>query len=69
MDIRVGKITKVWKHPDSEKLYCEEIDIGGGEIRKIASGLQAFVSLERMTDSLVVVICNLKHTFVPRRKN
>jgi tRNA-binding EMAP/Myf-like protein len=38
MDIRVGKITKVWKHPDSEKLYCEEIDIGG-ETRSIASGL------------------------------
>ena len=39
MDIRVGKIVKVWKHPDSEKLYCEEIDVGNGEIRKIASGL------------------------------
>jgi tRNA-binding EMAP/Myf-like protein len=39
MDIRVGKITKVWKHPDSDKLWCEEIDIGGGEIRQIASGL------------------------------
>jgi methionine--tRNA ligase beta chain len=60
MDIRVGKITKVWKHPDSEKLYCEEVDIGNGEIRKIASGLQAYVTLERMTDSLVVVLCNLK---------
>lgn len=60
MDIRVGRITKVWKHPESEKLYCEEIDIGNGEIRKIASGLQAFVTLERMTDALVVVLCNLK---------
>lgn len=59
MDIRVGKITKVWKHPDSEKLYCEEIDIGG-ETRSIASGLQQYVTLERMTDSLVIVLCNLK---------
>jgi aminoacyl tRNA synthase complex-interacting multifunctional protein 1 len=39
MDIRVGKIVKVWKHPESEKLYCEEVDMGNGEIRKIASGL------------------------------
>lgn len=60
MDIRVGKIVKVWKHPDSDKLYCEEVDIGNGEIRKIASGLQAFVTLERLSDSLVVVLCNLK---------
>lgn len=27
------------QHPDSEKLYCEKIDIGNGEIREIASGL------------------------------
>merc|ERR1712166_53003 len=60
MDIRVGKIVKVWKHPDSVKLYCEEVDIGGGEIRKIASGLQDFVPLEVITDALVVVLCNLK---------
>jgi tRNA-binding EMAP/Myf-like protein len=39
MDIRVGQIKKVWVHPSSEKLYCEEVDIGNGEIRQIASGL------------------------------
>jgi len=39
MDIRVGKIVKVWKHPESEKLYCEEVELANGEIRKIASGL------------------------------
>lgn len=60
MDIRVGKIVKVWKHPDSVKLYCEEIDIGNGEIRKIASGLQDFVPIETMQDAMVIVLCNLK---------
>jgi len=60
MDIRVGKIVKVWKHPDSFKLYCEEIDIGNGEIRKIASGLQDFVPIETMQDAMVIVLCNLK---------
>lgn len=60
MDIRVGKIVKVWKHPESTKLYCEEVDIGNGEIRKIASGLQEFVPLEAMDGALCVVLCNLK---------
>lgn len=60
MDIRVGKIVEVWKHPESEKLYCEKIDIGNGEIREIASGLQKFVPMDVMQDALVVVICNLK---------
>ncbi|POM79729.1 Methionine-tRNA ligase, partial [Phytophthora palmivora] len=48
LDIRVGVISKVWKHPESEKLYCEEIDIGEEEPKQIASGLQAFYSLEDM---------------------
>ena len=60
MDLRVGKIVEVWKHPESAKLYCEKIDIGGGEIRSIASGLQEFVPIEQMQDALVVVICNLR---------
>jgi aminoacyl tRNA synthase complex-interacting multifunctional protein 1 len=60
LDIRVGKITKVWKHPDSDKLYCEEIDIGEETPRQIASGLQAFVPIEKMQDAMVVVLTNLK---------
>eukprot|EP00347_Sterkiella_histriomuscorum_P004914 403358596 len=60
MDIRVGKIVEVWKNPNSEKLYNEKIDIGNGEIRCIASGLQKLVKIEDMQDSLCVVLCNLK---------
>jgi tRNA-binding EMAP/Myf-like protein len=44
----------------SEKLYNEEIDIGNGEIRKIASGLKGRVNIEDLRDSLVIVLCNLK---------
>lgn len=60
MDMRVGKITKVWKHPDSVHLYCEEIDIGGGEIRNVASGLQDRIPIEKMDGALCVVLVNLK---------
>lgn len=56
----MGKIVKVWEHEASEKLYCEEIDIGGGVIRRIGSGLRKHVTLEQMQDALVCVICNLK---------
>lgn len=60
MDIRVGRIVEVWKNPASEKLYNEKIDIGNGEIRCIASGLQKLIPLEQMQNSLCVVLCNLK---------
>eukprot|EP01015_Nassula_variabilis_P008175 TRINITY_DN1641_c0_g3_i1.p1 TRINITY_DN1641_c0_g3~~TRINITY_DN1641_c0_g3_i1.p1 ORF type:complete len:204 (-),score=58.30 TRINITY_DN1641_c0_g3_i1:68-679(-) len=59
IDIRVGKFVDVWKHPESDKLYCEKIDIGEGEIREIASGLQQFIKLEDMS-GLCLVMVNLK---------
>lgn len=60
LDIRVGRITKVWEHPEADKLYCEEIDVGEDEPRMIASGLRPFMSAEEMEGRLVMVLCNLK---------
>ena len=60
LDFKVGKIIKIEKHAGSTKLYVEEIDLGNGQIRKIASGLQEHVPIEQMQDRLVVVFCNLK---------
>ena len=42
VDIRVGKIVKVWEHEGSDKLFCEEIDVGEDKPRQIASGLRAY---------------------------
>ena len=33
LEFRVGKIVEAWPHPDSDKLYCEKIDIGEPELR------------------------------------
>ncbi|GMH98554.1 hypothetical protein TrST_g7055 [Triparma strigata] len=59
MDIRVGQIQKVWNHPAADKLFCEEINLGG-EVRNIASGLRDFYTLEEMEGRKVLVVCNLK---------
>lgn len=60
LDIRVGKILKVWNHESADKLYCEEIDVGEATPRKIASGLRPFYKLEDMDQQMVLVLCNLK---------
>lgn len=61
LDIRVGRIVKAWEHEESEKLYCEEVDLGEETgPRKIASGLRHFYKLEEMQDRLVLVLANLK---------
>jgi methionyl-tRNA synthetase len=60
IDIRVGQITKVWEHPDADKLFCEEINVGEENPRQIASGLRGHYTLEEMQDRKVLVVCNLK---------
>ena len=60
MDIRVGKIVGVVVNPNSDKLYNEKIDIGNGEIREIASGLQKHIPIEQVQDAMVVCLLNLK---------
>ncbi|CAB9512786.1 Methionine--tRNA ligase [Seminavis robusta] len=61
LDIRVGKIVKVWNHESADKLFCEEIDLAEeGGPRQIASGLRGHYTLEEMQDTKVLVVCNLK---------
>ncbi|XP_054115077.1 tyrosine--tRNA ligase, cytoplasmic isoform X2 [Callithrix jacchus] len=60
LDIRVGKIITVEKHPDADSLYVEKIDVGEAEPRTVVSGLVQFVPKEELQDRLVVVLCNLK---------
>lgn len=58
----VGQIVEVWPHPESEKLFCEKIDLGTawGGVREIGSGLRAHYKAEDLQDKLVLVAANLK---------
>eukprot|EP00796_Vickermania_ingenoplastis_P006952 gene6953-4919_t len=63
----VGKVLEVSRHPDSEKLFIEKIDLGpelnaltNNEPRVILSGLQEFVKEEDFVNRMVLVIANLE---------
>merc|ERR1719317_64355 len=60
LDIRIGKIVEVNKHPDAEKLYVETIDFGEKNQRTVVSGLAGLVEIEALRNRLVVCLCNLK---------
>lgn len=61
LDVRVGTILEAWEHPDSEKLWCEKIDVGEPEPREIASGLrQYYATADELAGRKVLVVCNLK---------
>lgn len=61
LDLRIGKIVEVDKHPDADALYVEKIDCGDESgPRTVISGLVKHVPIDEMKDRNVVVLCNLK---------
>mmetsp|Transcript_34287 Transcript_34287/g.37060 ORF Transcript_34287/g.37060 Transcript_34287/m.37060 type:complete len:249 (-) Transcript_34287:238-984(-) len=61
LEFKVGVITKVWNHPNADKLYCEEIDVGEESgPRQIASGLRPHFTLDEMMGQRLLVVANLK---------
>lgn len=61
LEFKVGVITKVWEHPNADRLYCEEIDVGEESgPRQIASGLRPHFTLEQMMGQRLLVVANLK---------
>ncbi|KAF9160023.1 G4 quadruplex nucleic acid binding protein [Mortierella sp. AD011] len=60
IDLRVGKILKVEKHPDADSLYVETVDIGEAEPRTVVSGLVKHIPIEEMENRWLVCVCNLK---------
>ncbi|CAG2182180.1 unnamed protein product, partial [Oppiella nova] len=62
LDIRVGKIVEINKHPDADSLYVSQVDLGEptGATRTVVSGLAQLVPREQLEGRLVVVLANLK---------
>lgn len=61
LDLRVGLIVEAKNHPESDKLYIEEIECGAPEGRlTVLSGLNGKVPLESMQNRPVVLLMNLK---------
>ncbi|OMJ08263.1 tRNA-aminoacylation cofactor arc1 [Smittium culicis] len=60
IDLRVGHIIKVEKHPDADSLYVEQIELGEAEPRTVVSGLVKHMTIEEMLNRKVILVCNLK---------
>ncbi|KAG9004070.1 G4 quadruplex nucleic acid binding protein [Tulasnella sp. 427] len=61
IELRVGHIVDVKKHPDADGLYVEQIDLGEETgPRTIVSGLVNYIPIEQMQDKWLIVVANLK---------
>ncbi|MBD3210307.1 methionine--tRNA ligase [Candidatus Micrarchaeota archaeon] len=58
LDLEVGEIISVEKHPDADKLFIEKIRLGDGE-RQIVSGLAGHYFPENLVGRKVVIVKNL----------
>lgn len=60
VDLRVGKIVEIEKHPNADRLYIEKVDFGEAEPRTVVSGLVEHVPIDELRGRLCMFICNLK---------
>ena len=60
IDLEVGKIISIERHPNAEKLYVEQVQMGGGEVRQIISGLVPYCKEEELLGKNVIIVKNLK---------
>ena len=60
IDFRVGEIKSCEKHPDSDKLLVEQIDVGEEAPRQICSGIGQFFKPDEVVGRKVVIVSNLK---------
>lgn len=61
LEIRIGKIVEIGRHPEADGLYVEKVDIGEVDgPRTIVSGLVQYCTVEQLLNKNVVVLCNLK---------
>ena len=59
LDLRVGKIIGVEEHPQADKLYILNVDLGS-EKRKLVAGLKGHYNKKQLQGKLCVVFTNLE---------
>jgi len=58
MDIRIARITSVENHPNADKLYVMQVDIGN-EARQLVAALRPHYTPEQLQGKSVAVVVNL----------
>ncbi|MBI2101020.1 methionine--tRNA ligase [Candidatus Woesearchaeota archaeon] len=60
LNLKVAKILSVKEHPNADKLYVLDIDIGN-EKRQLVAGIRGHYSIDELKNKKIIVIANLKY--------
>ena len=61
LDLRVGRASEVRDHPNADKLYVFDVDLGPDlGARQMVAGLKPYMPADALKGKLVVVVANLE---------
>lgn len=60
LDLRVATVAKVDDHPNADKLYVMNLDVGEKGMRQIVAGIKPWYTKEELLGKKIVVVTNLK---------
>lgn len=69
MDFRVGRVVEVNEHPDADRLFLLNIDVGEEEPVQSVAGVKGHYSAEELDDRFVVVLRNLEPATIRGEKS
>ena len=58
VEMKTAKVTKVDVHPNADKLYVLQLDLGG-ETRTVVAGIRPFYAPEQLVGRTVICAANL----------
>jgi methionyl-tRNA synthetase len=59
LDLKVGKVVAAKNHPNADKLFVLEVDLGS-EKRQLVAGLSGHYAADELTGKNIIVVSNLK---------
>ena len=57
--LKVGKVVECAAHTNANKLLVLKVDLGGGEIRQVVSGIKQWYAPEQLVGKSVILVANL----------
>ncbi|MBI2656513.1 methionine--tRNA ligase [Candidatus Woesearchaeota archaeon] len=60
LNLKVAKILEIREHPNADKLYILDIDLGN-EKRQLVGGLKGYYSMDELKNKRIIVVTNLKY--------
>ena len=60
LELRIGTVTAVEDHPEAEKLYILNVDVGEEEPRTVVTNIKSFYPYDKMMGRKLLLVANLK---------